>query len=308
MSRYKPSCPVPAHRIKRRDVGMKFLYRMILIIVCSVLSREAIGLSSSLPSPGGGSGARIRSGEVLVSAFPLKLEGMGFTAEAWFLLEDIPKPGEKFVVLQEPGTFRISVISRPEGVVEVEFLTGHRLGGSSGYEVLREPKGKWHHVGVMARRKGWAVTYLLDGKAMGYLENRDPNLMVTIDMGGGNIIQQPQEPYDFNDADVIVIGPTREPPRVWRGERVKEDIGYKFASMVGYIDEIRISKGIRYEIKRSGREGIYQIPKGPFKADANTLALWHLSEGEMALKYKDSSGRGNYLIRAKEAKAKDVMR
>jgi hypothetical protein len=63
--------------------------------------------------------------------------------------------------------------------------------------------------------------------------------------------------------------------------------GYK--SINGWIDEIRISKGWRY-VPWPDIE-----PEREFKADENTVALWHFDEGPNSRIYRDSSGNGHTL-------------
>jgi len=63
-----------------------------------------------------------------------------------------------------------------------------------------------------------------------------------------------------------------------------------FESLNGYIDEFRISKGLRYAEDGSIR------PKRRFQADASTIALWHFDEGRFAPRYADSSGNGYTLV------------
>ncbi len=63
-----------------------------------------------------------------------------------------------------------------------------------------------------------------------------------------------------------------------------------FESLNGYIDEFRISKGLRYTEDGSIR------PKRRFQADARTIALWHFDEGRFAPRYADSSGNGYTLV------------
>ena len=66
-------------------------------------------------------------------------------------------------------------------------------------------------------------------------------------------------------------------------------VSSEYSSLKGYIDEIRISKGWRYDVL----DGENQIdPPRRFQADEKTLALWHFDEGLNATKYKDSSGNG----------------
>lgn len=64
---------------------------------------------------------------------------------------------------------------------------------------------------------------------------------------------------------------------------------YGYKSINGWVDELRISKGWRYvqfpDIK----------PEREFKADQNTVALWHFDDGTNSRIYMDSSGNGHTL-------------
>lgn len=53
----------------------------------------------------------------------------------------------------------------------------------------------------------------------------------------------------------------------------------------GQIDEVRLSKSVRYS-------GSYTVPTGPFAADDKTFGLWHLDEGT-GQTLADSSGGGH---------------
>ena len=61
---------------------------------------------------------------------------------------------------------------------------------------------------------------------------------------------------------------------------------------VGYIDEIRISKVARYNVKK--KEGF--TPDTKFKNDAKTVALWHFDESRGAQKFLDTSGNAYHLV------------
>jgi hypothetical protein len=53
---------------------------------------------------------------------------------------------------------------------------------------------------------------------------------------------------------------------------------------VGFIDEVRFSKTVRY----SGPT--YSLPVIPFVIDSDTLALWHFDESPGSAAFGDSSG------------------
>lgn len=69
------------------------------------------------------------------------------------------------------------------------------------------------------------------------------------------------------------------------------DMGQKKnESMIGYIDEVHVSRGWRYP-----KRGEIQ-PKRHFLADERTIALWRFEEGPGAPLYSDSSGNGYTLV------------
>lgn len=67
----------------------------------------------------------------------------------------------------------------------------------------------------------------------------------------------------------------------------------RFESMEGYIDEVRISRGAPY----GDKIGAEIHSRRRFRADGQTIALWHFEEGPGSHIYEDSSGNG-YTLRA----------
>jgi len=65
---------------------------------------------------------------------------------------------------------------------------------------------------------------------------------------------------------------------------------WNWNSFAGYIDEVRISKIPRYNIKDQ------LIPNGRFELDANTIALWHFDEDIGSTIFLDSSGHDRSLV------------
>lgn len=60
----------------------------------------------------------------------------------------------------------------------------------------------------------------------------------------------------------------------------------------GYIDEVRISKVVRYD----GPE--WEVPKGKFEVDERTISLWHFDEAPGLSRFTDTSGNGHHLWRS----------
>ena len=69
--------------------------------------------------------------------------------------------------------------------------------------------------------------------------------------------------------------------------------GHLFDTMEGYIDEVHISRGLRY-----GRNRERIRPSRNFRRDDSTIALWRFEEGPGAPIYRDSSGNGHHLVPA----------
>ena len=76
---------------------------------------------------------------------------------------------------------------------------------------------------------------------------------------------------------------------------VKEEQFYD--SFTGYIDEVRISKVARYDVKKKGF-----MPDDKFKDDAKTVALWHFDEPGGTREFSDASGNAYHLVGENGAK------
>ena len=78
------------------------------------------------------------------------------------------------------------------------------------------------------------------------------------------------------------------------GKIIKEPVGpeakWFWGSFTGYIDEVRISKNVRYDVEKKGF-----MPRGKFKDDAKTVALWHFDEPGGAQQFLDASGNAHHL-------------
>jgi glucose/arabinose dehydrogenase len=141
--------------------------------------------------------------------------------------------------------------------------TGHHtLCGTS--DVLDD---EWHHVAVERRRlDGWLWLYV-DGVLEADADGPDGDVSYPDDgvpdssCGGPCLASDP----------FLVIGAE------------KHDAGVEFPSYSGWIDEIRISRRLRYTGSTFTRPGM------PFGPDADTVALYHLDEGAGDL-VVDSSG------------------
>ena len=83
-----------------------------------------------------------------------------------------------------------------------------------------------------------------------------------------------------------------------------------YSSVSGYIDEVRVSKGFRYNVPRRPGIGLDHPllnpnalkwkdsinPERHWQPDTQTIALWRFEEGPHAPSYRDSSGNGYTLL------------
>jgi hypothetical protein len=116
--------------------------------------------------------------------------------------------------------------------------------------------GQWHHVAVQRRRADGWLWIFVDGA----LDGQGP--------GPGGDVSYPDAgvPGDFcggpctNSDPFLVIGAE------------KHDAGPAYPSYRGYLDEVRLSRTLRYAAP-------FARPTQPFAPDADTVALYHLDEG-----------------------------
>ena len=67
--------------------------------------------------------------------------------------------------------------------------------------------------------------------------------------------------------------------------------GHSWGHFAGYIDEVRISKVVRYNTAKRGF-----TPRTKFKNDAKTVALWHFDEPRGTRAFSDTSGNAYHLM------------
>ncbi len=110
--------------------------------------------------------------------------------------------------------------------------------------------GKWHHIAVTRNATSGVMKIFVDGK----LDKWGTGPTGNISYRNGRATSYPNsDPY-------LVLGAE------------KHDAGSNYPSYNGYFDELRISKTIRY-----GKN--FVRPASPFRADTNTVALYHFDEG-----------------------------
>jgi hypothetical protein len=110
--------------------------------------------------------------------------------------------------------------------------------------------GAWHHVAVTRRFSSGLLQIFIDGQLDG------------VGFGaGGDISYRSGRPTTFPNSDpFLVIGAE------------KHDVGPRFPSFSGWIDEIRLSTIVRYDDN-------FARPSRPFEPDGWTAALYRFDEG-----------------------------
>lgn len=79
-------------------------------------------------------------------------------------------------------------------------------------------------------------------------------------------------------------------------------VNFFWGSFAGYIDEVRISTVARYD----GDEKDF-MPRGKFKVDARTVALWHFDEPDGTQKFSDASNNAYHLVGKGGAKIGNLL-
>lgn len=125
--------------------------------------------------------------------------------------------------------------------------------GSTGYTICGNSylaENQWHHIAVTRKVTGEMSIFV-----NGMLDRQYSNGPT------GDISYNPGRSVSWANEPFLVIGAE------------KHDYNSNlFPSFSGWIDEIRISIGIRYT-------GTFIPPTAPFSPDANTVALYHFDEG-----------------------------
>ena len=239
------------------------IYRQLLVYLLAVAFIPLSAKALPPPSPAGGGMLRLDETHDFVATtkawFPNK-QFKGLTAEAWIYFEEAPAPGTFWSVIGQEGRFNLVIHGNGNTLGAWGYAEGAAGSLISGGTSL--PINEWIHITAIydaSAGKGF------NGKGgnwccpRGHLIKSDKPLRI------GGIIPQDQSRSHFI------------------GDNVK---------VRGYIDEVRISKVVRYV----GPE--WEVPKGKFKVDKHTISLWHLDEAPGANRFKDTSGNGHDLWRS----------
>lgn len=229
---------------------------MCLALVYFISNAEA----KPEPSPAGGGYVGFNSDDDFLSTVKPLLPNEKFqslTVEGWVYLESIPEDGTYWVLVGQENRFTVteSNFMGSGFVITVygENIMCSCLGASPGL-----PIEKWTH---FIAWYGPTVSYGIDGI--------------------GTPIIQPKG-FIFTSSSPLRVGGI-VPPRKDRCGPAGENTFFR-----GYLDEIRISSIVRWELFQGG----YKVPKKQIIADEDTICLWHFDEENEINGYRDSSGNG----------------
>ncbi len=119
--------------------------------------------------------------------------------------------------------------------------------------------GRWHHIAVTRSAVDGNLALFIDGR----LDARGDGPTGDVSYRDGRATQYPADPF-------LVIGAE------------KHDAGPEYPSFRGWLDEVRISRIIRYR-------SAFTPLAAPFTPDPDTVALYHFDEGA-GITIRDSSG------------------
>ena len=252
---------------------MQYLVLVLLLFLCYVVPSQ-----SNIPvSPAGGGYLEIYApgDHVFVNDhnnFDVNLQRNGFTVEMWAYLK---RPMKSPLVRAEPFD-RWTLIYKAESYEFVLRATGTVFrqvgkGGTSqrgnGFDI---PVNQWFYVAFMISEQYTQV--VIDDRLKGEIN------------------------------DFPTFGNAASPLRIGRGPEPPIEGELRWNSFVdGLIDEIRISKIVRYPKEKIeeqwGWSDIIVVPEGPLEADKHTVALWHFNFDNQrgGSRFRDASGNGHHL-------------
>ena len=205
----------------------------------------------------------------------------GITIEAWVYLNEIPKDRKNsidrngnWLIFGKDGSYSATISGRnlrqrqdrdsPEGLAWFDYRleydgAGVKGGGRSIYPdtYLR----KWVHIALQ---------------------------IATVE-DGVNFMSFYDQEWPINPSNAPYMGRINSPLTIG-GPTFMYGRQKHIESMKGYIDEVRVSKGMRYN------KGGKIRAERPLQADVQTIALWRFEEGAGAHSYRDSSGNGYTLL------------
>ena len=206
------------------------------------------------PSPAGGGYLEFNGKDnyaILETGKLVDTEFEAITVEAWIYLRNFPEIQERWIIAAKQGSFELSVKGSDDGAPFKYSILFYKQPGGLNRSEIT-PDG---HADDLNK---W---HHISGSFDGIVVNR---LSFDGSLASGGAFKRNLE----NTAFPFYIG----------------GMELRGSFFNGFIDEVRISNVVRYK-------NDFESPEKPFKADKNTLALWHFDNG-----LTDSSGNGNTLI------------
>ncbi len=155
--------------------------------------------------------------------------------------------------------------------IQAHIVVRGRVAGTPYHPVVLSPN-QWHHIAFQAKKR--QTTIIVNDVA--HISPQSTTL--------AHDLSSLERPKDF------VLGGF--------GEKIGSRRHTHFwGAFAGYIDEVRISTVARYDVAKESF-----TPRGAFKNDAKTLALWHFDEPEGAKEFSDTSGSAYHLAGKNGAK------
>jgi hypothetical protein len=148
--------------------------------------------------------------------------------------------------------------------------------------------GAWHHLAVQRRRSDGYLWVFVDGRLEAEADGPDGDISYPDGAPPG----RPGDPWCRGPGGAWGGACLNDPFLVIGAEKhdADQDGGTLSAPLypafAGWVDELRLSNVLRYPAD-------FDVPDGPFEADANTVALYHFDEGPAGtctLSVADSSG------------------
>lgn len=195
----------------------------------------------------------------------LKIDFTKLTVEAWIYLQDPPFFKSPFVLIGKSENFILSIWAvkdaNPVGGFKVEAPLG--VAKSISLPPFIFPK-QWTHIAGFYNGK--AVSIAVNGKGLPLPIQGEERLI--------------------NSSRDLMVGAIDLIPEDWKVQNIRS------SPFNGFIDELRISSVLRYNIEN----GIFEVPKRRFEPDENTVGLWHFDEATGAILFHDTSSNKNHLI------------
>ena len=239
------------------------IYRHILTSLCLLTLILLSATALPPPSPAGGGMLRLDETHDFVATieawFPNE-QFKGLTAEAWVYFEEPPVHGTFWSIIGQEGRFNLVIHGNDASLGAWGYAEGAARSLTVGGFLL--PKKEWMHVTAIYDA---SVGMGLNGKGGNWCCPRGHLIQSNKPLRIGGII-----PQNKNRSHFV-------------GDNVK---------FQGYIDEVRISKVVRYV----GPE--WEVPRGKFAVDKYTLSLWHFDEPPKFNRFTDASGKGHHLWRS----------